>query len=126
MSANERRAEIIRILEGRRRETAANLASQFGVSIRTIRYDILVLTGTHPIETVRGRGGCVRMIEGYHTYQNTITQDQQNLLLSIAKILDKSDSIHIYELLRTHGSIRNRNRIEELAQTQENLSSSHT
>ncbi|GHU58787.1 hypothetical protein AGMMS49975_25670 [Clostridia bacterium] len=39
-SANERRAEIIRILEGRREENVKKLAVQLGVSIRTIKYDI--------------------------------------------------------------------------------------
>ena len=55
----ERRAEIMRILESRRSEIMSNLAFYFGVSIRTICYDIDFLAALHPIETVRGEYGCV-------------------------------------------------------------------
>ncbi|NLB69096.1 MAG: HTH domain-containing protein [Lentisphaerae bacterium] len=74
MSANERRAEIVKILEGRRSEQVKNLAFQLDVSVRTIKNDILVLTAEHPIETVRGNGGCVRLNQNCHTYQNQLTQ----------------------------------------------------
>ena len=47
----------------RRRETISNLAAELGVSERTIRRDIEMLTLRYPIETVCGRyGGGVRMI----------------------------------------------------------------
>ena len=40
MGVNERRQEIMEILCHRRQDTMANLAFEFGVSIRTIRNDI--------------------------------------------------------------------------------------
>lgn len=45
MSANERRAEIMRIMVARRQENMQVLAAELGVTDRTIRNDILVLTG---------------------------------------------------------------------------------
>ena len=39
----ERRDEIFRVIYTRRRESIANLAVEFGVSVRTIKYDIEAL-----------------------------------------------------------------------------------
>jgi predicted DNA-binding transcriptional regulator YafY len=112
VSANERRAEIIKILEGRRQEQVNNLAFQLGVSPRTIRYDVLALTEEYPIETVQGHGGCVRLMKGYHTYRNDVTREQQDLLLSLMDIMDEPKAAVLRELLLTHGSIRSREKIE--------------
>ena len=57
MSANERRAEIMRIMVARRQENMQVLASELGVSDRTIRNDIVALTAEYPLETYRGNGG---------------------------------------------------------------------
>lgn len=43
-SANDRRQMILEVLSDRRFETVANLASEFNVSIRTIKYDIEILS----------------------------------------------------------------------------------
>ena len=110
----ERRAEIIKILEGRRKETMANLAFHFGVSIRTINYDIEMLTADHPIVTLRGVGGCVMLMENYHTYRNDVTEEQQNVLITIIPTLDKPYAKVLGEMLLTHGSTRNRSMIEEI------------
>jgi predicted DNA-binding transcriptional regulator YafY len=61
MGPNERRMEIIEALCRRRQDTMANLAAEFGVSVRTIKNDIDILSLSYPIETIRGRyGGGVR------------------------------------------------------------------
>ena len=59
MSANERRAEIMRIMVARRQENMQVLAAELDVTDRTIRNDILVLTAEYPLETTRGNGGGV-------------------------------------------------------------------
>jgi len=64
MGPNERRMEIIEALCRRRQDTMANLATEFGVSVRTIKNDIDILSLSYPIETIRGRyGGGVRVAE---------------------------------------------------------------
>jgi predicted DNA-binding transcriptional regulator YafY len=64
MGPNERRMEIIEALCRRRQDTMANLAAEFGVSVRTIKNDIDILSLSYPIETIRGRyGGGVRHLE---------------------------------------------------------------
>lgn len=55
METSERRAVILKILCRRRHETIKNLAIEFGVSPRTIRRDIEVLSLTEPIYTQQGR-----------------------------------------------------------------------
>ena len=57
MGAAERRQLILDLLCQRRRETISNLAAELGVSERTIRRDVEMLTLRSPIETVSGRYG---------------------------------------------------------------------
>jgi predicted DNA-binding transcriptional regulator YafY len=113
-SVNDRRAEIMRILESRRSETMFNLAFQFGVSIRTINYDIDSLMSSHPIETVRGKGGCVKLAEGYRTYQKILSQEQQETLIEIIPLISKRQATVIIGLLLAHGSKPNQKRIDGL------------
>ena len=55
LNKNERQDAIVQILCMRRQDTIGNLAQEFHVSVRTIKYDIEELTLAYPIETVRGR-----------------------------------------------------------------------
>ena len=57
MNTVHRRTEIINILIIRRHTTANELAQEFGVSIRTIQYDIQALTPVYPIYTKQGENG---------------------------------------------------------------------
>lgn len=57
MGAAERRQLILDLLCQRRKETIPNLAAELGVSERTIRRDIEMLTLRYPIETACGRYG---------------------------------------------------------------------
>ena len=113
-SVEERRAEIMRILESGGRETMSNFASYFGVSTRTIGYDIDFLSAFHPIETQRGSSGCVKLMAGSRKYQNILSEEQQQTLIEIFPLLDKRQSIVIFGLLRANGSKRNMERIEGL------------
>ena len=86
MSANERRAEIMRIMVARRQENMQVLAAELGVTDRTIRNDILVLTAEYPLETTRGNGGGVRIADWYHPHKNIFSQDQISVL---EQLMDK-------------------------------------
>ena len=113
-SVHERRAEIIRILESRRSENLSNFVFLFGVSRRTICYDIEILTATHPIETVRGRGGCIRLRNGYRTYQNVLSEEQQDILIEIIPSITKQQAEVVREMLIALGSKQNQKRIDGL------------
>lgn len=104
MSTHERRAELMRILVGRRQETMRMLADELGVSDRTIRTDISVLTVEHPLETVRGNGGCVKLADWYRPNRNILSQEQQHVL---SQMIEKGD-VHqvkvLSEILTAYGS----------------------
>ena len=111
-SVEERRAEIMRILESKRRETMSNFAFYFDVSIRTIGYDIDFLTALYPIETVRGKSGGVGLKDGYRTYQNILSEEQQETLFEIIPLISKQQVEVIKGLLLAHGSKLFRERID--------------
>ena len=92
MSVKERRQDNwMRLLE-RRKDTIQDLASEFNVSPRTIRYDIDALSLSYPIETVRGRyGGGVKVSDWYHPSRNTLSPKQMDLLKKLAPTLEGDD-----------------------------------
>lgn len=80
------------ILCKRRYDTISNLAQEFGVSVRTIKYDIEELTLAHPIETIRGRyGEGVRVSDGYYADKKYLDLEQINLLKKLYPLLSESD-----------------------------------
>ncbi len=92
MTPSERREAILNVLCKRRQETVQNLAYEFGVSVRTIKYDIEELTLAHPIETVRGRyGGGVKVADGYYVGRKYLKPSQQELLKKLAEQLSGED-----------------------------------
>lgn len=89
---NERREAILEVLCKRRQETIDNLAQEFGVSRRTIRYDIEELSCAYPIESMRGRyGGGVRVADGYYVGRKYLKPEQQELLRKLAQRLSGED-----------------------------------
>jgi predicted DNA-binding transcriptional regulator YafY len=92
----------------------SNFAFHFGVSTRTIGYDIDYLTALHPIETVRGKGGCVKLSEGYRTYQNILSEEQQETLFEIIPLINRRQAAVIKGLLAAHGSKQNQGRVDGL------------
>ncbi len=63
----ERLIALIALLERRREATARELATELGVSSRTVYRDLETLSGMGvPVYADVGRGGGVRMLPGYH------------------------------------------------------------
>lgn len=87
MGTAERRSAIMKILCRRRHETISNLASEFGVSERTIRRDIEVLSLTEPLYTQSGRyGGGVYIMDGYSDSYLYMTDEEANVLYKLYKL----------------------------------------
>ena len=81
MKTAERRKSIMNVLCRRRHETIRNLAFEFGVSTRTIRRDIEVLSYTEPIYTQRGRyDGGVYIVEGYYFNRMYMSKEELDIL----------------------------------------------
>ena len=83
MGTAERRKEIMKILCRRKHETVKNLAFEFGVSERTIRRDIEILSLTEPIYTQTGRySGGVYVVEDYLMYQIHMTEKESEIFIT--------------------------------------------
>lgn len=82
-SAIERRQQVLEAISDRRTERIENLASEFGVSRRTIERDILVLSCSYPIVTVQGAAGGVGAMDGWYVTRRYLNDDQEALLRSL-------------------------------------------
>lgn len=92
MDAVERRQQILELLCQRRKDTMQNLAAELGVSERTIRRDVEILTRSYPLETVCGRyGGGVRVADWYHLDRQRMSPKQTTLLRRLAADLRGED-----------------------------------
>lgn len=103
MTSNERRNAMLEILSMRRFETLENLAFEFGVSKRTIRYDIEILSLTYPIYTVQGNGGGIHVDENYRLGKSYLKKDQQELLERLLPNLSGKDATTMKEIIKTFG-----------------------
>ena len=92
MTPSERRSEILHLLCKRRHETAINLSAELGVSERTIRADLVILSCSYPIQVVRGRfGGGIHLADWFHMESRTLSSKQQVLLMKVRKTLSGDD-----------------------------------
>lgn len=92
MGTAERRNAIMKVLCRRRYETIGNLASEFGVSERTIRRDIEVLSYSEPIYTQTGRyRGGVYVVEGYSIDRMYMTEPETQVLHKVLDMAQKQD-----------------------------------
>lgn len=108
MGTAERRNVIPRILCRRRHETVRNLASELGVSERTIRRDIEVLSYTEPIYTQTGRfGGGVYVVEGYSMDRMYVTEEEEKVLHKLRDIAQQQCLLTAQELYTFKNLIKN-------------------
>lgn len=81
MEIADRRKSLMRVLCRRRHDTVANLAREFGVSVRTILRDIEALSITEPIYTQCGRhGGGVYVLKNYSMDQMYMSKVELEVL----------------------------------------------
>lgn len=84
------------------------LGIELGVTDRTIRSDITALTADHPLQTVRGNGGCVALPDWYHPLRNILSGEQQKVLLQMIELADQDQARVLREILDAYGSTRRR------------------
>ena len=78
-----------------------NLASEFGVSLRTIRYDIEILSLYYPLTTMQGRySGGVYLVGDYRLGNRYFTPKQRDLLERLASTLNGEDLEIMLSILR--------------------------
>ncbi len=102
MSASERRKKLLEALCLRRYDTFDNLAREFNVSKRTIRYDVAELMRSYPeIETVRGYGGGIKVSDGFYLYRSSkkLTPEQCRVLKKLSAQLEGKDRDTLVSIL---------------------------
>ena len=100
MTAAERRQSIIEALNVRRQETVDNLAFEFGVAARTIRYDIARLSLCYPVYTKTGPGGGVYVTEDFRLRRIRLTAEQRELLERLCSELSGMDRETMKSIIR--------------------------
>ena len=101
IEAERRRRGILKCLDRRRHETMANLASEFGVSVRTIRRDIQILSLSYPIVTMRGAQGGVSIMEGcYYDRGSYLSESEQATVESLCLVLEGKRLADLRSILR--------------------------
>ena len=94
MRPHDRRIAIWRSLCLRRQDTIAHLAAEHGVCLRTIYYDVEILSLIYPIESVRGRyHGGIKLPDWYTPNPNVCSPAQLELLLRLQKDLKGNDLV---------------------------------
>ena len=104
MNVAERRQAIIEALCVRRKETRENLAYEFGVSKRTIDYDIMALSVLYPIYTTHGPGGSIRIMDGFFLMRSSVfNQEQLDLLEKLHRSLTGREKVVMEGIIKFGG-----------------------
>ena len=106
MTASERRQAILELLCQRRRETRENLAFEFGVSKRTIEYDVLQLSLAYPIYTTQGNGGGIHVVDGFRLDRPRMNDKQAALLQKVLLTLSGEDKETMQQIIKTYGGLK--------------------
>ena len=94
MGTAERRNEIMKMMCRRRYETIRNLASELGVSMRTIQRDIEILSVTEPIYTQSGKyGGGVYVVDSYSMDRMYMKDSELDVLQKLYIAADKNETL---------------------------------
>lgn len=94
MKTAERRYEIMKTLCRRRYDTMQNLASEFGVSMRTVQRDIEALSSIEPIYTQCGKhGGGVYVMDGYFMDHVYMAEQELDVLQKLYIAADENQSL---------------------------------
>ena len=83
MDYKNRRQLLLEVLCIRRYDTIDNLAAEFGVSRRTVRYDLECLSCFAPIYTYKGKYGGVKVADGYYCSRTYLTDEQKTALVNV-------------------------------------------
>lgn len=98
MNPTERRAAIYAVICWRRFDSYGHLAMEFNVSERTIQRDVILLTTSHPLETVRGCRGGVKLADWFNPSESWLNPEQICLLKKIEPQLTGKDRIVLHSI----------------------------
>ena len=101
IDAPHRRREIVEILFSTNGKVKINdLAARFGVSRRTIRTDVEVLSQLYPIVSYPGRCGGVGVDPPIHNRPRFLDHEETAALLRILAYIPEQERVYIRSILR--------------------------
>ena len=103
MNTAHRRMEIINILILRRRVTASELAQEFGVSVRTIQYDIQALSPVYPIYKKQGENGGIFIRDDYKPYVNSLSPIELQVLQELVELTEGLHRKILIQVIQKYG-----------------------
>ena len=96
MDATQRRIAMISHLHTVPRDTMRHMADMFGISVRTVRRDVVSLSESFPIVTDLGRHGGVSLMKK-GTSDKSLTGEQYAFLLSLLQSGENGDPVYLTE-----------------------------
>ena len=104
MTVKERKDEIIRILRHRGQETIPQIAHELGVSVSTIKRDILALTveERYPLDTVRGNGGGVILRDIRYQPKHLFSKEEIKVLTDLVSVANTYQAEILKGLLQAY------------------------
>ena len=113
----ERRQKLLELLCQRRSETINNLAFELQVCRNTIVNDLSVLACSYPIYTIQGKGGGIRVVEGFNIGTTYLTDVQLEFLKKVKRSLIDDEDIKILDsIIFTY-----KNPIKDEEETEDNV-----
>ena len=97
----ERRIKMLLFLCERRQAKVGELANEFDVSVRTVHYDLDILSCSFPITFKRGINGGACIVDGFCLGMKYLTNPQTMLLEKLSASLAGEDLTLMREILKT-------------------------
>ena len=107
-STTERRQLILEYISDHRFVKIRELAIEFGVTERTVRSDVQILSCSYPIFTENWRGGGVRAMDGWYLTHRYLHDDQEALLRSLLPKLELKEQEVMKQILAAFAKPRNK------------------
>lgn len=99
LCVSERRTRIVEFLSQVKKTTRIELASRFEVSVETINRDIMYISKIAPIYTKQGNVGGVYILPEYRSYNNYLTEAEENLLCHLIENIGKEERRLLCEII---------------------------
>lgn len=104
MTATERRQDMLDFLSFKRHSTTTELCTRYGVSEKTIRRDVEILSAEAPLYTTQGANGGIHLEDKWYSNQRHMSRAQTEFLQSLCSGLQPEQQEMMNEILRTFGN----------------------
>ena len=90
-ATNERRQAMIEFISVNRKTSLHELMTVFGISQKTVQRDLEILSCSYPVYTVQGKGGGIRVADGWYLSRSYLSDTQEAFLRDLMSGLQPQD-----------------------------------